>query len=192
MPCIRPGATTIVAPKTVGSRTTNGQMKAISLGEFNSFPGRRDGPNHADRLDRASRVLSARIQRKKPQAKKSPSVLSVETAYELTPSEESQKTKPAQNHFPEATAIRHIKRHNVLINHNRIEIYYLISITIERQSERPEEFDIVSIFRKCNRNLKTASGSTETFKPSLKTAIEMNEEENRPIDSWINKLSSST
>ncbi len=45
-------------------------MSAISSGEFNSFPGRRDGPNHADRLDRASRVLSARIPRKKPQAKK--------------------------------------------------------------------------------------------------------------------------
>jgi hypothetical protein len=29
-PGICPGATTIVAPKSVGSRTTNGQMKAIS------------------------------------------------------------------------------------------------------------------------------------------------------------------
>ena len=42
--------------------------------------------------------------RKKPQAKKSPSVLSVETAYQLTPSEASLRTKPAQNHFPDATA----------------------------------------------------------------------------------------
>jgi hypothetical protein len=66
--------------------------------------------------------LSARIPSKKPQAKKSPSVISVETAHEFTPSEASQKTKPAQNHFPEATAISHIKRHNVTINHNRIAI----------------------------------------------------------------------
>jgi hypothetical protein len=40
----------------------------------------------------------------------------------------------------------------------------------------PEDFDIVSIFQQCNRKLKTASESTEPFKPSLKTAIEMNEE----------------
>jgi hypothetical protein len=60
--------------------------------------------------------LSSCIPRKKAQAKKSPSVLSVETAYELTPSEASQKTKPAQNHFPEATAISHVKRHKVVIN----------------------------------------------------------------------------
>jgi hypothetical protein len=105
-PDICPGATTIVAPKSVCSRTTNGQMKVISLG------GRRDGPNHADRLDRASRGLSARMPRKKPQAKKSPSVLSVEPAYELTVSEASQRTKPAQNHFPDAshaTAISHFQ-----------------------------------------------------------------------------------
>jgi hypothetical protein len=77
-------------------------MKAICKGEFNGFPGWRGKPNHADRLDRASIVLSARIPRKKPQAKKSPSVLSNETAYELTPSEASQRTIPVQNHFPEA------------------------------------------------------------------------------------------
>jgi hypothetical protein len=70
--------------------------------------------------------------RKKPQAKKSPSVLSVETADELTPSEAPQRTKPAQNHFPDATAISHVKRHNVAINSNRIEIYYFRSIAIER------------------------------------------------------------
>jgi hypothetical protein len=81
--------------------------------------------------------LSARIPRKKPQAKKSPSVLSVETAYELTPSEASKKTKPAHNYVPEATVISHVKRHNVTIDHNKIEIYYLRSITIEKQSERP-------------------------------------------------------
>jgi hypothetical protein len=78
LPGICPGATTIVAPKSVGSRTTNRQMKAIFLGEFDGFPGRRVRPNHADRLDRASRVLSARTPSKKPQAKKSPPVLSVE------------------------------------------------------------------------------------------------------------------
>jgi hypothetical protein len=32
------------------------------------------------------------------------------------PGEASQKTKPAQNRFPEATAISHIKRHNETIN----------------------------------------------------------------------------
>ncbi len=119
------------------SRTTNGQMKAISYGEFNGFPGRRDGPNHADRLDRASRVLSARMPRKKLQAKKSPSVLSVEAAYQPTPSVASQRIKPGQNHFPDATAISHIKRHKVAINRNRIAIYYFRSIAIETQSERP-------------------------------------------------------
>ncbi len=45
---ICPGATTVVAPKSVLSRTTNRQMKATSQGEFDGFPGRRDGPNHAD------------------------------------------------------------------------------------------------------------------------------------------------
>jgi hypothetical protein len=69
--------------------------------------------------------LSARTPRKKPQAKKSPSI-SVETAFELTPSKASQKTKPAQNHFPEATVIGHIKRYYVLvtINHNGNYAYY--------------------------------------------------------------------
>ena len=56
----------------------------------------------------------------------------------------------------------------------------------------PEDFDTVSIFRQCNRKLKSASESTEPFKPSLKTAIEMNEVNYRPIDSFINILSSST
>ncbi len=72
-----------------------------------------------------------------PKAKKSPSVLSVETAYEPTPSEASQRTKPAQNHFLDATAIIHVKRLNVAINRNRIAIYHLRSIAIETQSERP-------------------------------------------------------
>ncbi len=54
----------------------------------------------------------------------------------------------------------------------------------------PEDFDIVSIFWQCNRKLKTASESTEPFKLSLKTAIEMNEVNYRPIDSRINTLSS--
>jgi hypothetical protein len=119
--------------------------------------------------------LSAHIPRKKPQAKKSPFVFSVVTAYELTPSEASQKTKPAQNHFPEATAIRHIKRHNVTISHNRIAIYYFISIGIERRHNRiaiyyfrsigierqsgrhPKISTSFKMFRQCNRKLKTAS-----------------------------------
>jgi hypothetical protein len=76
--------------------------------------------------------------RKIPQAKKSPSVLSVETAYhEPTPSEASQRTKPAQNHFTDATAISHVKTHNVAISHKRIAIYYFRSIAIETQSEWP-------------------------------------------------------
>jgi hypothetical protein len=44
---------------------------------------------------------------------------------------------------------------------------------------------MVSIFRQCNRKLKTASESTEPFKLSIKTAIEMNEVNYRPIDSRI-------
>ncbi len=91
LPGICPGTTTIVTPKSVGSKTTNGQMKATSKGEFDGFPGRRDGPNHANRLDRASRVLSARTPSKKPQAKKIPSALSVETAYELIPSKAAKR-----------------------------------------------------------------------------------------------------
>ncbi len=77
--------------QSVGSRTTNGQMRATSQGEFDDFPGWRDRPNHADRLDIASRVLSARTPRKTvtPHAKKSPSVYSVEAAYELSPSKAS-------------------------------------------------------------------------------------------------------
>jgi hypothetical protein len=84
--------------------------------------------------------------RKKPQAKKSPSVLSVETAYEPTPSEASQRTKPAQNHFPDATATSHVKIHNVAINHNRIAIYYFRSIPIDTQSERPLKISTLSQF----------------------------------------------
>jgi hypothetical protein len=37
----------------------------------------------------------------------------------------------------------------------------------------PKDFDIVSIFLQCHRKLKIASESTEPFKPSLKTEIEM-------------------
>jgi hypothetical protein len=48
LPGIYPGATTIVAPKSIGLRTTNGQMKATFQGEFDGFPGRRGGSNHAD------------------------------------------------------------------------------------------------------------------------------------------------
>jgi hypothetical protein len=40
--------------------------------------------------------------------------------------------------------------------------------------------------------LKTASESTELFIPSLRTAIETNEANYRPIDSFINTSSSST
>ncbi len=90
--------------------------------------------------------MSARMPRKKPQAKKSPSGLSVEAAYEPTPSEASQRAKPTQNHFPDATAISHVTRHNVAINSNRIAIYYFRSIAIETESERPpKDFDSVSI-----------------------------------------------
>jgi hypothetical protein len=124
-------------------------MEAIFQGEFNGFPGRRDGPNHADRLDRASilRVLSACMPRKKPQARKSPSVLRVETADEPTLSEASTKTKPAQNRFPDATAIGLIKRHNVTISHNIIEIDCFRSIAIERQRERPPKISTRTSFQ---------------------------------------------
>jgi hypothetical protein len=86
--------------------------------------------------------------RKKPQAKKGPSVLSVQPAYELNPSEASQRTKPAQKHFPDATAISHVKRHNVAINRNRIAIsgYPFRSIAIETQSERPPKISTLFQF----------------------------------------------
>ncbi len=51
------------------------------------------------------------------------------------PGEASQKTKPAQNRFPEATAISHIKRHNATINSNRNTIFHFRSIAIKTQSE---------------------------------------------------------
>ncbi len=106
--------------------------------------------------------------------------------------EASQKTKPAQIHFPEATAICLIIGHNVTINHNRIAIYFRYT-AIERQSERPPKISrIVSIFRQRNRKLKTASESTEPFNKSLKTVIEMNQANYRPTDSCINTLTSST
>jgi hypothetical protein len=38
-----------------------------------------------------------------------------------------------------------------------------------------KDVNIVSIFLQSNRQLKTASKSTEPFKPRLKTAIVMNE-----------------
>jgi hypothetical protein len=57
------------------------------------------GPNYTDRLDRASKVLSARIPRKKPQAKKSPSVLSIETAYEPTPRRSGPKDQTSTEPF---------------------------------------------------------------------------------------------
>jgi hypothetical protein len=85
--------------------------------------------------------------RKKSRAKKRTSVLSVETAYEPTPSEASQRTKPAQNRFSDATAIsQHVKRHNIAINHNRIAIYYFRSIAIETQSERPSNISTLFQF----------------------------------------------
>ncbi len=119
---ICPGATTIVAPKSVGSRSTNWQMNVISWGEFNGFPGQ-IGPNHADRLDRASRVLSASIPRKKPQAKKNTSVLSIETAYGPTPRRSVPKDQTSTEPFSRSTAISNIKTHNVTINRNRNAIY---------------------------------------------------------------------
>jgi hypothetical protein len=109
------------------------------------------------------------------------------------PGEASQKIKPAQNRFPEATAISRIKRHNVTINRIRNAIYNFRSIVIKTQSECPPKISTPFQFsRQCNRKLKTASESTEPFKPSFKTAIEMNEINYRPIDSCINTLSSST
>jgi hypothetical protein len=74
--------------------------------------------------------------RKKPQAKKSPSVLSVEAADEPIPSEASQRTKPAQKIFPDATAMSHVERHNVAINRNRIAIYYFRSIAVHKYREQ--------------------------------------------------------
>jgi hypothetical protein len=102
------------------------------------------------------------------------------------PGEASQKTKPAQNRFQEATAISHIKRHNVTINRNRNAIHHFRFIAIKKQSA--EDFDTVLIFRQCNRKLKSASESTGPFKLSLKTTFEMNEVNYRPIDSCVNTV----
>jgi hypothetical protein len=53
----------------------------------------------------------------------------------------------------------------------------LLQIHRTRETKRtaPEDFDTVSIFQQRNRKLKTASESTKPFKPSLKTAFEMNQ-----------------
>jgi hypothetical protein len=53
------------------------------------------------------------------------------------PGEASQKTKPAQNRFPEATAISHIKRHNVKINRNRNATYTSDPSQSRQKSESP-------------------------------------------------------
>ncbi len=88
------------------------------------------------RLDRASRVLSARIPRKKSQAKKIPSVLSVETAYEAIPRRSVPKDQTSTEPFSRSNN-SHIKRHNVTINRNRNAIYHFRSIAIKTQSECP-------------------------------------------------------
>jgi hypothetical protein len=81
--------------------------------------------------------LSARIPRKKPQAKKRHLYSALKQHMSQLPGEVSQNTKPAQNRFPEATAISHIKRHNVTIDRNRNAIYHFRSIAIKTQSECP-------------------------------------------------------
>ncbi len=51
-------AATIVAPKSVGSRITDGQMKTASKGEFDGFPGRRDQPRGSTRQSIQSHASS--------------------------------------------------------------------------------------------------------------------------------------
>ncbi len=103
-----------------------------------------------------------------------------------------QKTKPARDWFPEATAISHIKEKW----NDQPQLNCNLLLQIHRNQETkwtaPKDFDIISIFWQCNRKLKTASKPTKPCKPSLKTAIEMNEIKYQPIDSCINTLSSST
>lgn len=84
------------------------------------------------------------------------------------------------------------QRPNEKNNHNRFAIYDNGSIEIEKQSKWPPKISkSFSILQQCNRNSKTASESSEPFKPSLKMVIEMNEVNYKPIDSCINTLNSS-
>jgi hypothetical protein len=84
--------------------------------------------------------LSARIPHKNLQRRKAHLYSALKKHMSQLPGEASQKTKPAQNRFPEATAISHIKRHNVTINRNRNAIYHFRSIAIMTQSECPLRF----------------------------------------------------
>jgi hypothetical protein len=87
-------------------------------------------------------------------------------------------------HFPDPP--------NEKSNHNRIVIYYVRSIAIERQSERPRRFRHCFNFQAVQQKIEDSIRIYRTTQTQLKTAIEMNEKIYRPIDSCINTLSSST
>ena len=118
---------------------------SVPQGEFDGIPSRRDWPNHAHQLDSASRVLWDCIPRNSLPTKKSLSVLSVETVYQLCPSEEFRKTKPAQSHRPE--------HHQTVISKSRwkeqLQQDWNLPLQIHRNREAkslaPKDFDIVSI-----------------------------------------------
>ncbi len=150
-------------------------MEGTSKSEFDSFPGRRDGPNHADRLGRASRVLSARTPRQSDQMRFT--AYRIEGAVFACSDQSYQKTQCTDQ--PQLNCNLPLQIHR-----NR-----------ETTRTAHKDFDVVSIFRQRierNAKLTTASESTEPFKPSLTTAIEMNETKCRPIDSCINTLRPST
>ena len=128
---------------------------SVPQGEFDGFPGRRDRPNHAHQLASESRVLPGRIPAISLRRRKAHLSTSSKQFISWPQAKSPEKTKPAQNHLPEAPAIVHFKDPTERATHNRIEIYHFRSI--ENQETRwpaPEDFDIDSVFQKCNRNWK--------------------------------------
>ena len=171
----------------MGLRPRTETPVAPSTGNSYGFPDRRDRPNHAHPLDSASRVVSGRIPRKKTPGEEKPICTQHRDNTFAHSKQRLLKYQTGTEPSSRSNSNRSHQRPNEKNNHNRIAIYYFRSIEIEKQSERPPKISkSFSIFRQCNRKLKTASESPEPFKPSLRMTIEMNEVNYRPIDSCIN------
>ena len=176
-----------VALNRLGLRPRTETPVAPSTGNSYGFPDRRDRPNHAHPLDSASRVVSGRIPRKKTPGEEKPICTQHRNNTFTHSKQRLLKYQTGTEPSSRSNSNRSHQRPNEKNNHNRIAIYYFRSIEIEKQSERPPKISkSFSIFRQCNRKLKTASESPEPFKPSLRMTIEMNEVNYRPIDSCIN------
>ena len=104
MSSISPGATIVVAPKSVGSMTMKGQMKPTSWqGEFNGVPGRREQPDQCSRT--YSRIkYSNRPDLQKKSQKKSSIVGTI--------------IKPAKLRRDQAMRVKIQNRHNYSIKSN--------------------------------------------------------------------------